>query len=246
MDCYKLYEPINTLKPVADNVWIVDGPEITMRYLGFGMPFPTRMTVFRLADGALWIHSPTTLTEQLAREIKALGHVRFLVAPNPLHYWWIKDWKDQFPQAVTYAAPGVRKAAAGRFDGFEVDLGEQPPPEWARQIDQVSVRGDFFSEVVFLHGGSRTLVLTDLIENFEPGRIRCHAMRWLTRIGGVCDPDGKTPYDMRLTFLRHRADVRANVRQMLDWQPQQAIVAHGRWYERNAVPELERAFRWVM
>ncbi len=28
MTAYALYEPVNTLKPVADNVWIVDGPEI--------------------------------------------------------------------------------------------------------------------------------------------------------------------------------------------------------------------------
>ena len=246
MDCYKLYAPINTLKPIAENAWIVDGPEITMRYLGFGLPFPTRMTVFRLADGALWIHSPTPISDSLAREVTALGNVRFLIAPNALHFWWIGDWKERFPQALAYAAPGVRKAAAGRFTAFDADLGDEPPSEWAGQIEQTLVRGDFFSEVVFLHNESRTLVLTDLIENFEPGRIRCHGMRWLTRIGGVCDPDGKTPYDMRLTFLRHRAAVRANVSRMLDWRPQRAIVAHGRWYEHDAVRELERAFRWVM
>ena len=60
-DRIDLYTPINTLKPVAENIWIVDGPEIT-----FGkMPFPTRMTVIRLQNGDLFIHSPTPLTETL-------------------------------------------------------------------------------------------------------------------------------------------------------------------------------------
>ena len=61
MTSYALYEPVDTLKSVADNVWIVDGPEIRMSYpyLPFiKVPFPTRMTVVRLADGALWLNSP--------------------------------------------------------------------------------------------------------------------------------------------------------------------------------------------
>jgi hypothetical protein len=35
------------------------------------------------------------------------------------------------------------------------------------------------------------------------------------------------------------------VRTMISWQPQRIIIAHGRWYEDNAVAELKRAFRWL-
>ena len=55
MAAYALYEPVNTLKPVADDVWIVDGPEIQMSYPYlpfFKLPFPTRMTIVRLATAA--------------------------------------------------------------------------------------------------------------------------------------------------------------------------------------------------
>jgi len=48
-----LYEPLNTLKPFADGVWIIDGPLVHMAAFGARMPFPTRMTVVRLADGGL-------------------------------------------------------------------------------------------------------------------------------------------------------------------------------------------------
>lgn len=246
MDCYTPYEPLNVLKPIGENAWIVDGPEITMRYLGFRMPFPTRMTIFRFANGALWIHSPTALTERLARAVDALGTVRFLVAPNLLHFWWIKDWKSRYPDAVTYAAPGTRSYAKERFKDFDADLTGEAPAEWEGGIRQVLARGDFFTEAVFFHVASRTLVLTDLIENFEPGRVQCTAMRWLTKVGGVCDPDGKSPYDMRLTFLRHRASLRDTVQRMIEWRPDRVIVAHGRWYDRNAKAELQRAFRWVL
>ncbi|MBT3628327.1 MAG: DUF4336 domain-containing protein, partial [Rhodospirillaceae bacterium] len=34
------YEPTGTLKPVAEGVWIVDGPLIRFGYLGLKFPFP--------------------------------------------------------------------------------------------------------------------------------------------------------------------------------------------------------------
>ena len=47
MGCLALYQPIDTLKSVAGGVWIVDGPEIRMRYPFvpiISLPFTTRMT----------------------------------------------------------------------------------------------------------------------------------------------------------------------------------------------------------
>ncbi len=91
------YEPINTLKQVADNIWIVDGPLITFKH----MPFTTRMTVIRLADGNLFIHSPTPLTEKLKHSIDQLGPVTHIISPNRIHYWWVGEWgKTVTPQLV--------------------------------------------------------------------------------------------------------------------------------------------------
>ena len=58
------YPPLNTLKPVTDDVWIVDGPLIEFRPPLLRMPFPTRMTAIRIG-GELFIHSPTPLTAEL-------------------------------------------------------------------------------------------------------------------------------------------------------------------------------------
>ena len=43
------YEPLFVLKPIGEEAWIVDGPLISF----YGLPFPTRMTLFRLDGGAL-------------------------------------------------------------------------------------------------------------------------------------------------------------------------------------------------
>lgn len=85
MSAFEPYAPLNVPKPFAENVWIVDGPEIRMDYGPTSMPFPTRMTVVRLASDELWVHSPIAPDPALFERIEALGPVRHLIAPNSLH-----------------------------------------------------------------------------------------------------------------------------------------------------------------
>lgn len=244
-EAFAPYAPLNFLKPVAPRVWIVDGPEIRFAYLGARLPFPTRMTVVRLPDGGLWLHSPTEPDETLVERIAALGSVRFLVAPNTIHYWWIPEWSARFPDAEVWGPPGLERTAKRPLPEFRV-LGDAPPPAWGETIDQVLVRGDVLTEADFFHRPSRTLVLTDLIENFEPDRVRSRWFRLLVRMAGAADPDGKAPIDMQLSFLRQRPGVRAAAQQMIAWDPKRILLAHGRWYPENGTAELRRAFRWAL
>lgn len=245
MAAYQPYAPLNVLKPVGPDIWIVDGPEIRFGLLGLKLPFPTRMTVVRLPDGALWLHSPTKPADALVEIVRALGPVRCLIAPNNLHYWWIPDWKAKFPDAEVYAIPDLDRSAK-RPLSIQHTLDGTPPAAWADTIDQVLLAGSALTEVDFFHRPSKTLILTDLIENFEPARFGSRLYRLLTRLGGAVDPDGKAPIDLRLSFFRRRKAVRDAVRQMLAWAPERIILAHGRWYDRDGVAELKRAFRWVL
>jgi hypothetical protein len=71
-------------------------------------------------------------------------------------------------------------------------------------------------------------------------------MRWLTRIGGVQDPDGKTPLDLRMTFAGQKSKLRGTIEKIIGWEPQRVIFAHGRWYNSDGARELRRSFRWVL
>jgi hypothetical protein len=66
------------------------------------------------------------------------------------------------------------------------------------------------------------------------------------KLAGASDPDGKAPIDMRLSFFGRRTALRLAVRQMLDWNPERVIVSHGRWYDKDGVSELRRAFCWAL
>jgi hypothetical protein len=240
------YPPLNTLKEVAEDVWIADGPIIRFGAPWPKMPFPTRMTVIRLAQGKLLIHSPTQPTEALREEIAAIGTPRWIIGPNRLHYWWIPQWRAAYPAADVFLAPGIRAQARGRIDFAAKEIAGESGYPWDAEIATIAAGGGYLTEFDFFHRRSRTLVLADLIENFEPDKLGCGWLRLMTRLGGVQDPDGAMPRDLRWTFRRQRAALRRAVETMIAWQPERVIIAHGRWYERDGAAELRRAFRWLL
>ncbi|WP_417834840.1 DUF4336 domain-containing protein [Thalassospira xiamenensis] len=242
------YDPLNVPKAVGDEIWIIDGPVIGFQYLGMKLPFPTRMTIIRLASEKLFIHSPIRLTAELKASVDALGEVACLIAPNTIHYAGVPEWQAAYPAAQSFCAPGVIKRAKSvdMTVSFDAELADTAEPEWADEIKQLMVRGGYLSEAVFYHPKSRTLVLTDLIENFEAHKIKSPIWRWLVRMFGSMDPDGCAPRDMRMTFAGHKESLRKAVDQMIDWAPERVIMAHGRWYDHNGTAEIKRAFRWAM
>ncbi|HUO88129.1 MAG TPA: DUF4336 domain-containing protein [Rhizomicrobium sp.] len=239
------YEPLDVPKPVAGDIWIVDGPEIRFGYLGLKLPFTTRMTIVRLPDGTLFVHSPTEPTPELFAAVEALGPVRHLIAPNTIHYWWVPEWKARFPHARVYAVSNL-ESWAKRDIAPDERLGPVPPAAWAGAIDQLIVSGDVLVEAIFFHRASSSLILTDLIENFEPSRVRSPFYRLLLRLSGAADPDGKAPIDMQYTFRRQKKAFAAALNTMIGWAPERVILAHGRWYPANGIAELRRAFRWAL
>ena len=241
---YDAYEPQLQLQEIGPDIWIVDGPVL---HWGYGIPvewpFPTRMTVVRLPGGGLWVHSPVKPDEPLLAAIDALGPVRHLVSPNLIHHVSIGAWAARYPKARTWASPGVRKRSTVAFTD---DLGDTPPQEWAGTIDQRIARGSrILEEVVFFHPASRTLILTDLIENFEKQRLHGRLAGFMYRLIGVMAPDGRAPRDLRATF-RGRHD---RLRPVIDWMiacdPKQVVIAHGKWFREEGANVIRRAFDWV-
>lgn len=239
------YPPLNTLKAIAENVWIVDGPLIKFGPPLVKMPFPTRMTVIRLKDG-LFIHSPTHLTEDLKAQIETLGPVRWIIGPNRIHYWWIPYWHAAFPDAEIWLAPRILEQAGEHIDFDTQEIAGETGYPWDSEIRTLPVSGDYMTEVEFFHPESSTLILTDFIENFEPERQEGWFMRVVTRLGGVAAPYGSMPRDMRVTFRRQKSQLKAAIEKMIDWNPKRVIIAHGKWFEQEGAAELKRAFSWIL
>lgn len=242
------YAPLHVLKPVGHDLWLADGGQIAMSTPLGRVPFTIRMVVIRLASGGLWLWSPVEPEPDLLSAVAALGPVAHIMSPNAIHYAHIPAWSAAFPTARVWASPGVR--ARARAQGIAVtftdDLGPEAPGAWATDLDQTIFEGSrILPEVVFHHRASQTLILADLIENFEPARIRSRWFRGLARLAGALDPHGSTPRDLRLSYLFRRDRARTSLKRLLDWAPERVILAHGRCYEANGSAELRRALRWI-
>jgi hypothetical protein len=187
MAAFGTYPPLDTPKPVATDVWIVDGPLIRFGPPLLKIPFPTRMTVIRLSCGGLFVHSPTALGPALNTAVLRLGKPRWVVAPSRIHYWWLPAWHAAFPEAEIYAAPRVREQAGAHIDFPCCSLDRAQGYPWDGEIATLPIAGRFLTEVEFFHKPSRTLVLTDLIENFEADKVS-RPLRWLMRLAGIVDP----------------------------------------------------------
>jgi len=190
---------MSELQIFAENVWTVDGPP---EYF-IGIPFPTRMIIVRLADGALWVNSPVSAKSETIHEIESLGPVRYLVAPTKLHVWRLEGWHARFPRTELWGPPQIpTKFRKLPFTGV---LGDTPPTQWAEDLGQLVFRGNpLIQEVFFYHKLSRTVILADFIQNHrtEPGSLMHNV---LVRLDGIAYPHGGVPRDIRLSFHKTRS-----------------------------------------
>jgi hypothetical protein len=229
-------------KAVAEGVWIVDSGPMN----AVGLNLPVRMTIFRLNNSDLLLHSPTPFSAEVAKAVDALGRVRHLVAPNIAHWTFLTDWQRAYPDATTWAAPGLRDRAQVRASSVRIDaeLGDIAPAEWADTLDQgVVAAGAGFNEVWFFHRQTRTLVLVDLIENLEPDKL-APISRLVMQASAATR--GTTARYLRLPVRLGGPEAEKAIRAMVALEPDQVIFAHGRTFESDGAAKLKRAFAWLI
>jgi hypothetical protein len=234
---------VNIPRRIAPDLWIVDGPPLRK----MGLSIPVRMTVVRLHTGDLWLHSPVRFHQRLRERLEELGPIRHLIAPNSVHWSFVQDWQGHYGGALTWAAPGLRERRQVKRSGLRLDhdLEGSAPEFWSEDLEHAIVPGGWnFHEVAFLHKPSRTALLTDLIENLEPGNMPplLRPLAWLT---GAMAPQGTTPRHLRFVINRRRHAAAAVATQIVNWQPDRVIFAHGTWFESDAAARLRHGLAWL-
>ena len=224
------------MKQLHSDLWITESP---LRFLG--LEVGARMTVVRLPGPKLLLHSPIAVTADLVREVKSLGPVAYLVAPNRFHHLFVGDWQRACPDASVYVAPGLdSKRADLKIAGV---LGDEPEPGWKGAVDQVLIAGfPLANEVVFFHRPSATLVATDLA--FNVGASSPLLTRLVFRLTGAY---GRlAPTLLERLFVRDRAAFRRSLERVLEWPFDRIVVAHGEVCETGGLEELVRGYSWLL
>ncbi len=150
--------PHGPLTQLAPRVW-----QVTGQTPGFG--FPRNMTLWRMDDGGLWVHSAVACDATTMAEIEALGPPAVLVVPANVHRLDAAVWKARYPALRVVCPAGVQEAVARALpvDGTDADvpgvlthaLPGVRPLENAYQVDA---------------GAGHALVFCDALFNVRPTR----------------------------------------------------------------------------
>lgn len=220
-----------------DTIWIKEYP---IHYAG--VDFNSRMTVVRLKNGGLFIHSPCEIDKAIKIALDRIGKVEFIVAPGSYHYLYVESAQRAFPDADTFICPGVeRKRPEMEFDWF---LSDRPDKRWECDFEQVLVRGNrLIWEVAFFHKHTRTLILVDLIENITDdtkGVDWALKLWWKLVFHMWNNPKPAPEYQMG---WKDKYAASASLKRILHWDFERIIISHGDIIEKNAREVALRAWK---
>lgn len=200
-----------------------------------GMRLGTRMTVVRLPDRSLLVHSPVEPSAEVRAAIDALGEVSIVVAPNAYHHLFAGHFTAAYPKAKLVGAKALRK--------------RRPDLRFAQTLDEKGALPEgvvgvyvpsMLDETVLYLPHLRTLVCADLTENFSDVMDHLPTRLYLKAAGifgkpGVARPlrplfdkkgtlraiDEITSFDFDRVTLTHgrviESDGRRIVRESYDW-----------------------------
>jgi hypothetical protein len=119
----------------------------------------------------------------------------------------------------------------------------RPPDAWAEEIDQVLVRGNrLIWEVVFFDKPSKTLIVTDLVENIrqKSGQVDWMLKFWWKAVFHMWDNPKPAPeYQMG---WKHKRAAKHSLERILEWDFDRVVLSHGENIESDAKNVLRKAW----
>jgi hypothetical protein len=198
------------------------------------------MTVLRLGDGGLLLHSPVAMTPARRGAVEALGPVTHLYSPNTFHHLRIGDWAAAFPAARLHAPPGLaRKRPDLRIDRVH---GTSAEPAFAGIVDELRISGFILEESVLYYRPARTLIVADLLHNI--GRPRHWWTVAYSKMMGFYDRVGLSRF-IRWTAFNNKRTARRSMDAVLALPFERLIVGHGEPLQDGCREALAATYEWL-
>jgi hypothetical protein len=220
-----------TWRQLADEVALISFP-----WRVLGIDFRRNVTLLRLADGRVVVHSTAPFTQQDIVAIRRFGEPSWLVEATLMHDTFAKEGRKAL-QNIPYLAP----AGFSEATGVRTESLSPLPQEWDGEIDVLRIDGARMNEHALFHRRSRTLVLADLFFSFPqeasgwPRFFVRHVMR-LPRLFGI-----SAVY--RLFVIRDKEAFAHSMRALLALDFERLVVAHCQAIETDAKHTVEQALR---
>lgn len=222
--------PHSPIEKLEENLWCVTG---TLP----GMSLKRVMTLIRLDDGRVVVHSAIALDDASMSEVEAWGKPAVLLVPNTFHRLDAPAYVSRYPDLQVHCPLGGRKkiedvvTVAGTYD----DLGDLPGLRWEY------LNGIGKAEAVFSvkAGAGTTLVFNDAVFNMPHGRgLSGFIFRYLTQSTG----GPRVTRLFRLFALKDRDAFRAHLNRLAETPGlNRVIVSHHRMISEDPAGTLRKA-----
>jgi len=209
------------LRKIDANLWVADN-----YFVKLGIKGSIRMTLVRLNDGRLFVHSPTSIDDELFAEIKALGEVAYIVAPNLMHHLFFSACAKRFPEAQCWAPLGLAEKLKGNVPSH-IELADETPVVSGEEIEQITLEGHDIRETVFFHRHSKTLITADMIYHYQGDQYPSETLffRLVAKFGELSLPFYHT------FATRNKPMLLSNIDSVRAWPFERIIMSHGAIYE---------------
>lgn len=214
---------------IAPDVLLMSFP-----WRALGIDFKRTVTLLRLSDGRVVVHTTAKFTDEDIAAIRRFGEPAWLIDATLMHDTFAKEGRARLP-GIPYLAPeGFTKRS-----GVPTEALWPPPSAWMGEIDVLKIDGVRMSEHVFYHRRSRTLVVADLFFSLPvetrgwPRFFVRHVMR-LPRLFGI------SAFYRRLIIENKQAFARS-MKALLELDCDRLIVAHWKPIETQTKRVLEQA-----
>ncbi|MBD2527834.1 DUF4336 domain-containing protein [Nostoc sp. FACHB-133] len=231
------------LKAIDTDLWVAEQP---LKY--FGLEVGTRMTVIRLTIGKLMVISPIEMDDTTINELNQLGEVTYIVVPNLYHHLFVADFKLCYPRAKLWTVSGLERKrpdlqinqiisnrSIHAIDGVEYLL--------VQGFNTLGTSGcSPLNECVFFHVKSRTLIVTDTVFHFDD---QCSpSIRLIAKLLGAYNQLRPSLLEKFATL--DKVKVKRSIQQLLTWNFERVIMAHGSIIEQDGKPQFKTGYEWFL
>jgi hypothetical protein len=205
-------------RELIPGVWEVTG----------SLPFPLRrnMTIVRLSDGTLLLHSVIAMDEAGMAKLDALGTPSIMIVPHGGHRMDPPFFKARYP-ALKVVAPAAARAKIEEVIKVDATSEEALPPIGVRLHEVAGFKHGELAYELDTSGG-KLLIVSDVLANDDnppPG-----VGGWLmAKLGGGIKGRLGVPRMMKMMMLKNKPAARASLAKLAELRDVTAItLAHGR------------------
>ncbi|MEI9936108.1 MAG: hypothetical protein WDO69_02675 [Pseudomonadota bacterium] len=191
--------PHDPIQELTENLWRVEGvlPRFSLRRV---------MSVVRLQDGRLLIHSAIAMAEVSMKRLEAWGEPAILLIPHSRHRMDAPRYKRRYPALRVFAPPAVVKKASEviRVNGTFAEA----PLDASASLELLAGTAEAEAALIVRSNDGVSVVLTEVVFDLEPPKSAL--LRVALGLTGFGPGPVVTPV-VRLELVKNKAELAAHL-----------------------------------